>query len=67
MTRGRIDKRQRQADLLRKKRAQAASALTQGAKTPPKAILWHITRSSAWRSASGRFQGDKRHAVEVFG
>ena len=32
MTRGRIDKRQRQADLLRKKRAQA------GAKTPPKAI-----------------------------
>ena len=33
MTRGRIDKRQRQADLLRKKRAQAASTLTQGAKT----------------------------------
>jgi hypothetical protein len=38
MTRGRIDKRQRQADLLRKKSAQAASTLTQGAKTPPKAI-----------------------------
>ena len=38
MTRGRIDKRQRQADLLRKKRLQAASARAEAAKTPPKAI-----------------------------
>ena len=66
MTKGVPKKRQRD-ERLREKRALAASALTQGAKTPPKAILWHITRSSAWRSASGRFQGDKRHAVEVFG
>jgi hypothetical protein len=38
VTAGRIGKKQREADLLRKKRAQAASALTQGAKTPPKAV-----------------------------
>jgi hypothetical protein len=44
VTRGRIDKRQRQADLLRKKRARAASALT-GAKTPPKAIPVAARRS----------------------
>jgi hypothetical protein len=35
---GRIDKKQRLADQLRKKRAQAASALARGAKKPPKAI-----------------------------
>ena len=38
MTRGRIDKRQRQAEQLRKKRLQAAPARAVSAKTPPKAI-----------------------------
>jgi hypothetical protein len=38
MTRGRLGKRERQDDLLRKRRAQAASGLAMGAKVPPKAI-----------------------------
>ena len=38
MTRGRIDKKQRQAEQLRKKRAQAAGVWLTAAKVPPRPI-----------------------------
>jgi hypothetical protein len=38
MTRGRIDKKLRRANLLRLKRSQATAGLALGAKAPPKAI-----------------------------
>jgi hypothetical protein len=45
MTRGRLGKRERQAEQLRKKRAQAASVLATGAKVPPTAIQVAARRS----------------------
>ena len=45
MTKGRIDKKQRQTEQLRKKRALAAAVLAHGAKTPPKAIPVAARRS----------------------